>query len=289
MRLLKEPLLHFVAIGGLLFAVHASLDPSGGGGVAAPPAIHLTAADAEWLKQMWTRQWRRPPTDEELKSLVADHLKEEVLSREARALELDIGDIVVRRRLAQKMTFLLDDTIRTAEPPEAELRALYETRPDLVRTPARVSFLQVFFRREQGGDRARTSLAALSNAAALPVDHGDRLLLGDTFADQDEQALANLFGAAFARAVMTLQVGNWSDPIESTYGVHLVKVTEAPPSRAIPFSEVRERLAEEWRRERQETANAQLYEGLLRKYRLVADPAVRPLLGPLENHAEVRP
>ncbi|WP_338067384.1 peptidylprolyl isomerase [Microvirga aerophila] len=102
------------------------------------------------------------------------------------------------------MTFLLDDTIRTAEPPEAELRALYETRPDLVRTPARVSFSQVFFRREQGDDRARTSLAALSNAAAHPEGHGDRLLLGDTFADQDEQALANLFGASFAQAVMAL-------------------------------------------------------------------------------------
>ena len=289
MRLLKEPLLHFIAIGGLLFAAHAALDQSDGGGAAAPPAIHLTAADAEWLKEMWTRQWRRPPTDEELRSLVADHLKEEVLSREARALELDVGDTVVRRRLAQKMTFLLDDTIRTAEPPEAELRTLYETRPDLVRTRGRVSFSQVFFRREQGDDRARTSLAALSNAAAPPIDHGDRLLLGDTFADQDEQALANLFGADFARAVMTLPVGQWSGPVESGFGLHLIKVTEAPPSRALPFTEVRERLAQEWRRERQETADAQLYEGLLRKYRLVADAAVRPLLGSIANRVEGQP
>jgi len=289
MRLLKEPLLHFVAIGGLLFVAHAALDQSDGGGAAAPPAIHLTAADAEWLKEMWTRQWRRPPTDEELKSLVADHLKEEVLSREARALELDIGDTVVRRRLAQKMIFLLEDTIRTAEPPEAELRALYEMRPDLVRTPARVSFSQVFFRREHGDNRARSSLAALSDTAALPVEHGDRLLLGDTFADQDEQALTNVFGANFARAVMALPVGKWSGPVESGYGLHLVKVTEAPPSRTLLFTEVRERLAEEWRRQRQEAANAQLYEGLLRKYRLAADPAVRPLLESLANHAEVRP
>ena len=289
MRLLKEPLLHFIALGGLLFAAHASLTASGGVGAAAPPTIHLTAKDADWLKEMWTRQWRRPPSDEELKGLMADHLKEEVLSREARALELDIGDTVVRRRLAQKMTFLLDGTIRTAEPSEAELRTLYETRPDLVRTPARVSFSQIFFHREQGGDRARTSLAALSDAAALPVEHGDRLLLGDTFADQDEQALANLFGAAFARSVMTLPVGHWSGPIESGYGLHLVKVTEAPPTQALPFAEVRERLAQEWRRERQETTNAQLYESLLRKYQLVADPAVRPLLGSLASHAELQP
>src|SRR5918995_4981413 len=127
MRLLKEPLLHFVVLGGLMFAAHAALDPTGNGGAAAPPAIHLTAADAEWLEGMWTRQWRRPPTDEELSGLVADHLKEEVLVREAKALELDVGDTIVRRRLAQKMAFLLDNTLRTSEPPDAELRGLYET------------------------------------------------------------------------------------------------------------------------------------------------------------------
>src|SRR5829696_3340212 len=197
MRLLKEPLLHFVVLSGLTFAAYSAFGTAQQ--EAGPqPVIRMAAADAEWLKGMWTRQWRRPPTDEELTGLVPNHLKEEVLAREAKALELDGGDTVVRRRLAQKMTFLLDDTIRTAEPPEAELRALYETRPDLVRTPARASFSQIFFHREQGGDRARTSLAALSDAAVLPAEHGDRFLLGDTFADQDEQALANLFGAAFA-------------------------------------------------------------------------------------------
>jgi hypothetical protein len=289
MRLLKEPLLHFLAIGGILFAAHAAYDPSDREGAAAPPTIHLTAADAEWLKEMWVRQWRRPPNDEELKSLIADHLKEEVLAREARALDLDVGDTVVRRRLAQKMTFLLDDTIRTAEPSEAELRTLYETRPDLVRTPARVSFAQVFFQREQGDDRARTSLAALSDAAADPAEQGDSLLLGDMFTHQDEKAVTNLFGASFAQAVLALPVGRWSGPIESAYGFHLVKVTEASPPQALPFAEVRERLAEEWRRERQETTNAQLYDGLLRKYRISADASVRPLLGSLATPAERQP
>src|SRR5688500_13253178 len=107
-------MLHCIAIGGVPFASYAALDASCDVGMAARPVIHRTAADAEWLRAMWTRQWRRPPTDEELKSLVADHLKEEVLAREARALELDTGDTIVRRRLAQKITFLLDDTIRIA-------------------------------------------------------------------------------------------------------------------------------------------------------------------------------
>jgi PPIC-type PPIASE domain len=288
MRLLKEPLLHFVMLGGLMFAAYSAL------GTAREEdqpqsVIHMTVADAEWLKTMWTRQWRRPPTDEELTGLVADHLKEEVLTREAKALELDVGDTIVRRRLAQKMAFLLEDTIRTTEPPEAELRVLYGTRPDLVHTPARASFTQVFFRREDGEGRARASLAALSDAGAIPSEEGDRLLLGDTFADQDEPALTNLFGAAFAQAVLALPAGRWSGPIKSGYGLHLVKVTAVSPPQARPFAEVRERLAEEWRREWQETAQAQLLQSLMRKYQVVVDPSVRSWLGPLASQVEVRP
>src|SRR5215208_1621964 len=108
MRLLKEPLLHFLALGALLFAVHTALDP-GQEAATSAPVVRISAADAEWLRMMWTRQWRRPPTNTELTGLVADHLKEEVLAREAKALELDVGDTVVRRRLAQKMAFLLEN------------------------------------------------------------------------------------------------------------------------------------------------------------------------------------
>lgn len=288
MRLLREPLLHFLALGGLLFAAHAALRPSEQAAPSAP-VVRITAADADWLREMWERQWRRQPTDEELTSLVADHLREEVLAREAKALELDVGDTVVRRRLAQKMAFLLDDTIRVAEPPEADLRALYERRPDIVRTPPRVSFTQVFFRREDGDDRARAILAALSDGSAVAEEQGDRLLLGDTLTDQDAQALTNLFGSAFARTVFDLPVGQWSGPVESSYGLHLVKVTAVSPPQTRPFAEVRERLLEEWRRERQEAAQAELLQGLVRKYRVTADPAVRPFLGPLADQVEVRP
>ncbi|MBM6595079.1 hypothetical protein [Microvirga pudoricolor] len=116
MRPLKEPLLHFVVLGGLLFAAYSAFGTARQE-IQPLPVIRMTAADAEWLKGMWTRQWGRPPTDEELSGLVADHLKEEMPAREARVLELDVDDTIVRRRLAQKMAFLLDDILRTSEPP----------------------------------------------------------------------------------------------------------------------------------------------------------------------------
>jgi hypothetical protein len=288
MMLLKEPLLHFLVLGGLLFAAHAAIAPSEDKASSAS-AVRITEADADWLKEMWTRQWRRPPTGEELTRLVVDHLREEVLAREAKALELDVGDTVIRRRLAQKMAFLLDDTIQVAEPPEAELRTMYEKQPDLVRSLPRVSFTQVFFRSENGADRARATLAALTGGSAMPEEQGDSILLGDSFADQDEQALENLFGHTFAGAVFALPLGRWAGPVESSYGLHLVKVTAVSPPEARPLAEVRGKLAEEWRRQRQEATQDQLLKGLIQKYRVTVDPAVRPFLGPLAGQVEARP
>ena len=187
------------------------------------------------------------------------------------------------------MAFLIDDTVRTAEPTEAELRTLYETRPDLVGMPPRVTFTHIFFGGEQGDERARAHLAALEGTTGLPEDRGDRLLLGEAFADQDERALASLFGPAFAQAVLVLPVGRWAGPIKSGYGLHLVQVTAVSPLQARPFAEVRERLAEEWRRTRQEAAQAQLLQSLLRKYQVSADPALRPWLSSLAGQVEVRP
>ena len=244
-----------------MFAAYAALGTDRRGGRAAAPVIRMTAADAEWLKEMWTRQWRRPPTDEELTGLVADHLKEEVLAREARALELDVGDTVVRRRLAQKMAFVLDDTIRIARTTGSRAaRPLRDASGPRPHAGAGVLHAGLLPPRARGWPRPGQPSRPCPMLLRVLAGQGDRLLLGDTFADQDEQALANLFGAAFAQAVLALPAGRWSGPIESGYGLHLVKVTAVSPPQARPFAEVRERLAEEWRRERQETAQAQLFE-----------------------------
>src|SRR5687768_7934451 len=105
MRLLKEPLLHFAVIGGLLFAAYGWLN-SGLGGSGAQQVI-IDEGEANWLKHMWVRQWQREPTPQEMRGLLTDFLREELLYREARAMGLDENDIIVRRRLAQKMAFLI--------------------------------------------------------------------------------------------------------------------------------------------------------------------------------------
>lgn len=277
MQVLKEPILHFLMIGVALFGTHTLVAQNNGVEAAGRNTIRITAADAERLGNIWARQWSRPPTADEVKGILTAHLKEEVLVREARQLKLDQDDTVVRRRLAQKMTFLLEDTTSVPDVPEAELRALYEAKPEISQTPARVSFVQVFFKGEEGEDRARVALASLDTFSD-PVQLGDPLLLGHVFTNEDEQSLTKLFGPSFAPAVVAAKPGGWSGPFRSGYGLHLVKITAVTAPEYLPFESVRVRLEQEWRLADKERGKQQLYSGLIGKYEVFADPEIRPFL-----------
>jgi parvulin-like peptidyl-prolyl cis-trans isomerase-like protein len=209
MKLLREPLAHFLVAGTLLFAGHAWLNRGTEHSASeAAGVVRLTANEVEWLKQSWTRQWQRPPAGDELKGLVADYLKEELLSREARALRLDVDDTIVRRRLAQKMSFLVEDTARVAAPSDDELRRFYEADRGRFQSPARVTFRHIFFNRDrQGGAAAAQARQRLANSdASVDVATlGDRFLLEYEFADSDERTITNLFGREFARRVFALE------------------------------------------------------------------------------------
>lgn len=281
---LKEPLVHFLFAGALLFAAYGWLNRDKGDNATGELVVRVTAAQVEWLKESWARQWRRPPSEEELKGLVAAYLKEELLAREAQELGLEENDTVVRRRLAQKLEFLVQDTARLAEPTEEDLRRFYEAYPERFQTDARISFTQVFFSRERRQDAtadARAALAELSRADAVPENVGDRLLIEAEFHQVDKLTVASQFGRDFAAAVMALEPGAWTGPLESGYGLHLVRVSGLTPTTRREFAKVKAQVLERWREEREREAHAQYFAGLLKKYDVVVDESVRPLVGPL--------
>ena len=277
---LKEPLVHFVVAGALLFAVYAWLDRD----IRTddePRAIRVTAAEVEWLAGIWARQWGRPPDQQELRGVVTDYLKEQLLAREALELGLDVDDTVVRRRLAQKMEFLVEDTIRFAEPDEAALRTLYAAEGARYVTPARVSFTQGFFRT---ATRAEQGLAELVRDANAEV--GDRTLLDSDYVRVDERTVASVFGAEFAAQVLALEPGAWQGPIASAYGFHLVRVGARESSAARPFEDVREQVLEEWRYLERAKAEERFFAALLDKYELVVDESLVPLVASLAEGAQ---
>ncbi len=287
MKFLKEPLLHFLLAGAMFFGTYAWLnDGASDKAAGSDRTVHITANEVAWLQEAWARQWQRPPSESELRGLLTDYLKEELLAREARELQLDQNDTVVRRRLAQKMAFIVEDTARLAEATDEELRKRYGANPARFEQPARISFTQVYFNRDKRGVRAAgdgaRALWELSKQRA-PADSaalGDPSLLPQEFADLDEQAVASQFGAEFARALFALDPGKWHGPFESGYGLHLVRVTEMRKAQPRPFTAVRAQVLEEWRREKEQTANEQYLAGLIKKYDVVVDESVKPLFRP---------
>jgi hypothetical protein len=285
-RLIHEPLLHFLLIGAVLFGAYAWRN-RGTPGESQARQVRISEADVKWLKETWSKQWQREPTRDELRGLVTEFLKEELLAREAREMGLDQDDIVVRRRLAQKVEFLVQDTSQLVEPTEDDLRKFYADHPERFSEPARVSFTHVYFSPEKRKDAASDANAALERLGdprrltldPQPSELGDRLLLDSDFRDVNQQAVAGQFGETFATAVFALPAGSWRGPIESGYGLHLVRVLSQTPARQREFAQVQIQVLDRWRDQRRQESNREYFAGLLKKYDVVMDETVRPLVG----------
>ena len=282
-KVLRVPLLHFVVAGAILFAGYEVINRDEMNPGATDP-VRIGEGEIRWLKDTFANQWQRPPTKDELRGLVAGYLEEELLAREAKALKLDHNDTIVRRRLAQKLTFLVDDTSSIVEPTDGELRRFYSANAERFQVDARVSFTQLFFNPEKRQHAEADARAALVSIASTGTEGasamGDSMLLENEFHEVDEQTVSNQFGARFARAIFLLKPGSWAGPVKSGYGVHLVRVTDVIPVTPQPFEEARPKILKEWRHE-QETKTKAGYLGKLReKYGVVIDNSASLLLTP---------
>jgi hypothetical protein len=275
-------LLHFVAAGAVLFAAYALLNPDQGDTGGAAP-VRITDGDVQWLVETWGKQWLRQPGPDELRGMISDLVNEELLAREALEMGLEKDDTIVRRRLAQKLRFLVEDTSHLVEPTEDELRSYYASHADRHQVPATVSFTQVFFNPAGGEDAAaaaETSLVALQNEGndELASTIGDRFLLDDEFQDLDAAGAARMFGPDFAAAVFRLKSGVWTGPIKSPYGLHLIFVSETSAAKPRPFEEVRDALLTDWWREKEEIASREYIDRLRAKFGVELDEKVKLLL-----------
>lgn len=284
-RWLREPLLHFLLAGGLLFGLYGLLN--GDSAENAPGVVRITPAEVNWLKESWTRQWMRPPTEDEFRGLITGYLKEVLLAREAMEIGLDEDDTIIRRRLAQKMEFLVQDTLQQTEPSEAELRSFYEQEPERFQTPTRVSFNHIYFNRERRGESttadARAALEQLMNtdSAYDPARFGDRFLGQYDFVAMDETAVAGSLGAAFASAVFAATPGSWIGPLESGYGLHVVHVTERQVAQRQDFSDVRDDVLTLLRQQRAQQGFDDYFASLRKKYDVQVDEGIAAQVAPL--------
>ena len=283
MTLLREPLLHFAVAGVVIFSVYASLNGSRPAPDGVEP-VRISAGEVQWLKETYSKQWLRPPDANELQGLVTDLVNEELLAREAQAMGLGENDTIIRRRLAQKLKFLVEDTSRLAEPTDAELSQYFEANAARFEDSPRLSFFQIYFNPENREDAAKDAglvLAELSTNASHDVaELGDRFLLGSEMVDADQQLVANAFGDEFADALLTVEPGKWSGPLKSGYGTHLVFVSAREATRKPAFLAVRDKVVAEWRRESEQKVSQEYLARLREKYGVEFEDSVKAQFEP---------
>jgi len=271
---LREPLLHF-ALGGALIFLAAGLGGERGG--AAPDRIVVTTGRIEGLAAGFARSWQRPPTPAELDGLVDDWIRDEIYTREALALGLDRDDKVVRRRLREKMEFLIEDATAGAPPSEAELAAFLAAHPERFREEPRLSFRQVYLNRDRRGAGAaddarvlRVRLAAAGPDADLAAA-GDGLMVPGDVEAMPASEVARLFGDGFAAALDGLEPGRWAGPVESGYGLHVVLLRRRDAGRLPALDEVRPVVTREVLAARRARMAAAAYRELRARYEVVVE------------------
>ena len=274
-RFWREPLTRFFAAGASLFLLYALV------GSRAPTEdlrIVIDRYELEALAALWQAQWRRPPTRDELTRLVVDRVREEVLYREALALDLDENDVLVRRRLAQKLEMALNDVAATDEPGADDLRRYFESHADRYVEPAALTLTHRFFSRDRRGDSteadARRALETL--VAGGSVDD-DSFHAAKTLTLPDAGRLEQIFGTAFRDAVVerAARPGSrhaWVGPVPSAYGVHLVRVDAYREGRRQPLEEVRETVLADWRRDHVATRESERYAEMRARYEVEVAP-----------------
>ena len=280
MKLLREPLFQFAILGVALFVVYS---------VAADrqashesTMIRITGSEIDLLSATFQRQWQRPPTDFELENLIDARVREEVLYREAVAVGLDTNDMIVRRRMVQKMEMLSQDLALLADPTDGELQAFFDENKEDYRIPPEFSFSHIYFNLDNRGADAEADalkvledLRAQNPPPARAPERGDRFMLGHDFADRSSREVAREFGMEFADTLTELEPG-WQGPVLSGYGLHLVFLAKRVEGRIPDWTEVRDRLAMDYNRTRSDRARDALYKGLLQKYEVVIEEGVVP-------------
>jgi hypothetical protein len=261
-KILREPLLHFLLLGALLFVVYGWVD---GEGMRAPDRIVVPADRVRGLADQFQRTWQRPPTEPELDSLVQTFVREEVMYREGVARGLDRDDPVIRRRVQQKLEFLTDGSVPAA-PNDVELQAWVDAHPDLYAVPPRYTLRQIYF--DPGRHDDMTALIAQARAnleAGRPAD-GDSISLPEQLTDTETSAIEREFGLEFARSLAALPVGSWQGPIASGFGVHLVQIQARGEVGTPKLADVRAEAERDWLHDRSQKSQEAFYQQLRKRY-----------------------
>ena len=270
-RLWREPLLHFLLIGAALFLYYGAVAEEDG--EAPPKRITVSSGQVAQLAANFERSRMRQPTQEELDLMVESHVREEIFYREAMAMGLDQDDPMVRRRMRMKLEFMLED-LSGQDASDEVLTEFLNQHPDRFRDEAQVAFRQVYLNpdlRPALQDDARQLLSRLDDGSD-PETLGDPTMTAKTFEVTPQSVIARDFGDEFSREVAVLPVGDWSGPVYSPFGAHLVRIDARIDARLPELAEIRSEVLRGYLTEKREQQKDLAYQRLREGYEVTVEP-----------------
>lgn len=263
-RVVHEPLTHFLLIGLVIFIAATAVK------AAQRPVLRIDTDELNQLAAYWEMQTQRPPNKDELQGIIRERIDEEILAREAVRLGMDRNDMIIRRRLAQKMSFASEDIDAQAAPDEATLRAYYEKNKSAYLAPAHVAVRHVYFSADRPGldAKAAAEQALTALRAGRSNIEGDPSVLPLSYGDVSLTDLERDYGTPFAHAVETGAVGAWQGPVQSAYGWHVLRVETRHPAAIGAFEAVRTEVHDAYLADRRKAENAAYMDKLRRRYRI---------------------
>ena len=263
-RLLREPLLHFLVLGALLFVLYGWINRNT---LQVPDVVVVDQARVDALAARFQRVWQREPSPDELRGMADQWVRDEILYREGVAAGMERDDEVVRRRVVQKLTFL-NEGMAVEVPTEADLQAWLRAHPDDYRLAPRYAFRQVYFDPARHDDSLARDIAqaraSLQRDATASV--GDVAMLPSALRDAASDEVSRTFGSQFTQSLPSIPDRRWSDPVASDFGVHLVWIDSRTPARMPSLAEVRRDVERDLLAERTRKAGEAFYDTLRKRY-----------------------
>ncbi|MCZ6675293.1 MAG: peptidylprolyl isomerase [Verrucomicrobia bacterium] len=266
----KQPLLHFLLLGGLLFVLYSWIGDNDDSNQI--KEIVITPGRIETLAVTYEKVWQRPPSESELEGLIDNFVIEEIFYREAKAIGLDQDDTIVRRRMRQKMEFITTDLAEQLIPTEEELMDYLEENKESYRIDPVISFNQIYLNPDQHQESIEQdvqNLLTTLNSQIHPAkieELGDRIMLSTTFENMKLSEIDRLFGTGFGAALTEESTGSWQGPIESGYGLHLVFVSQLVEGRYAKLDEIKESVTRDWTSANTRETNERFVEALKKRY-----------------------
>jgi hypothetical protein len=274
-EIIREPLVHFLLIGaGLFMLFNFTNGPAGD----KSNRIVVTPGQVEQMTARFTRSRMRPPTEKEMDGLIEGYLRDEIYYREALAMGLDKDDGLIRRRMRQKVEYILEDISAQADPTDEVLTDFMQKHMNRYRLETQISFQQVYLnpdrRKDMVGDAGKI-LVRLS-AGTDPKTLGDPIMVAHKFNFASESKIERAFGESFAQQVLRLEPGAWTGPVVSGLGGHLVMVSERKDERMPELAEVRTEVGRDWLAQSRKELKDITFRKLLEGYEVIMEQPTKP-------------